>query len=54
VRVELRSPVDAASRLQPVPVDGLPARAATALNENIDRLNALLYGPQEYAMLARR
>jgi len=54
VRVEMRSPVDPAARLQPVPTDGLPPRAAEALNENLDRLNALLYGPQEYALLATR
>jgi O-antigen chain-terminating methyltransferase len=54
VRVELRSPVDAASRLQPIPTDGLPERAARALNENVERLNAFLYGPQEYALIARR
>ena len=54
VRVELRSPVDPAARLQAVPTDGLPPRAAEALNENIERLNGLLYGPQEYALLARR
>jgi len=54
VRVELRSPVDAASRLQPIPTDGLPPRVAEALNENIARLNGLLYGPQEYALVARR
>jgi O-antigen chain-terminating methyltransferase len=54
VRVEMRSPVDAAAQLQPVPLDGLPPRAAQALNENVARLNALLYGPQEYALLARR
>jgi O-antigen chain-terminating methyltransferase len=54
VRVEMRSPVDPAARLQAVPGDGLPPRAALALNENVDRLNALLYGPQEYALLARR
>jgi O-antigen chain-terminating methyltransferase len=54
VRIELRSPVDATSRLQPVPSEGLPLPAARALNENIERLNALLYGPQEYALLARR
>ena len=54
VRVELRSPVDPAARLQAVPADGLPPRAAEALNENIERLNGLLYGPQEYALLARR
>ena len=54
VRVEMRSPVDAATRLQPVPAEGLPAAAAAALNENVSRLNALLYGPQEYALFARR
>lgn len=54
VRVELRSPVDPAARLQAVPAEGLPPRAAEALNENIARLNGLLYGPQEYALLARR
>ena len=54
VRVEMRSPVDAATRLQPVPAEGLPAAAADALNENMARLNALLYGPQEYAVFARR
>ena len=41
VRIELRTPVDAASRLQPVPPEGLPERAAQALNENVERLNAL-------------
>ena len=54
VRVELRSPVDPAGRLQPVPTEGLPARAAEALNENVARLNDLLYAPQEYVLLARR
>jgi O-antigen chain-terminating methyltransferase len=54
VRVELKSPVEASSRLQPVPVEGLPPRAAGILNENLERLNALLYGPQEYALIAAR
>lgn len=54
VRVEYRSPIDAASRLHPIPVDDLPERAARLLNENIERLNGLLYGPQEYVLLARR
>jgi SAM-dependent methyltransferase len=54
VRVELRSPVDAASRLQPIPSDGLPSRAAQALNENVERLNGLLYAPLEYVLVARR
>jgi len=54
VRIEMRSPVDAATRLQAVPPEGLPPLAAQALNENVARLNALLYGPQEYALIARR
>jgi hypothetical protein len=37
-----------------VPGEGLPERAAQSLNENVERLNALLYGPLEYALLARR
>jgi O-antigen chain-terminating methyltransferase len=54
VRVELRSPVDPAATLQPIPTEGLPERAAQALNENVQRLNAFLYGPQDYALIARR
>jgi O-antigen chain-terminating methyltransferase len=54
VRIEMRSPIEPAARLQPVPADGLPAGAAAALNENIQRLNDLLYAPQEYVLLARR
>jgi SAM-dependent methyltransferase len=54
VRVELKSPVEPAAKLQPVPTEGLPARAAEALNENVARLNDLLYAPQEYVLLARR
>jgi O-antigen chain-terminating methyltransferase len=54
VRVELKSPVEASTRLQPVPAEGLPPRTAGILNENLERLNAILYGPQEYALVARR
>lgn len=54
VRVELRSPVEPAAQLQPVPGDGLPEPAARALNENIARLNGLLFGPLEYALIAQR
>jgi O-antigen chain-terminating methyltransferase len=54
VRVELRSPVDPSSRLSPIPTNGLPERAAVALNENVERLNGFLYGPLEYALVARR
>ncbi|HVR70855.1 MAG TPA: methyltransferase domain-containing protein, partial [Vicinamibacteria bacterium] len=54
VRVEWRAPVDPAARLQPIPVAGLPPPAAQALNENVERLNGLVYGPQEYVLLATR
>ena len=54
VQVMMRSPVEAASTLQPVPSADLPPAAAAALNENVERLNALLYGYQEYAVFARR
>jgi SAM-dependent methyltransferase len=54
VRVELRAPVDPSNLLRPVPVEELPAPVAQALNENIARLNRLLYGPQEYVLLATR
>jgi SAM-dependent methyltransferase len=54
VRIELRSPVPGDARLQPVPPEELPHRAAAVLNENVERLNALLYGPLEYALVARR
>lgn len=54
VRVELKSPVEASTRLQPVPAEGLAPRTAGILNENLERLNAILFGPQEYALLARR
>ena len=38
----------------PAPKDVQELAAAAALNENVERLNALLYGPLEYALLARR
>jgi SAM-dependent methyltransferase len=54
VRVEPRSPPAPDARLQAVPPDGLPERTASVLNENVERLNALLYGPPGYALRARR
>src|SRR5262249_39287677 len=54
VRVEMRASIEPAARLQSVPPDGLPEAAARALNENVERLNGLLYGPQEYVLFARR
>jgi O-antigen chain-terminating methyltransferase len=54
VRVEMRTPVEPEAQLQPVPADGLPLPAALVLNENVARLNSLLYGCLEYALVARR
>jgi SAM-dependent methyltransferase len=54
VRVETRAPIPAEGKLKPVPEDGLPADAARALNENVERLNGLLFGPLDYAVIARR
>jgi O-antigen chain-terminating methyltransferase len=54
VRIEMRSPLNASACLQTVPAAGLPEPVAQALNENVQRLNGLLYGPQEYALIARR
>jgi len=52
-RVEVRfmHPVPAAERLQPVGGDDPTAQAAV-WRDNIERLNHILYGPQDYAALA--
>jgi O-antigen chain-terminating methyltransferase len=52
--IELRSPVEPQDKLREIPTEGLPEPAALALNENVQRLNALVYGPREYALVARR
>jgi SAM-dependent methyltransferase len=54
VRIEMRSPVPDAARLRQVPGPGLPRTAVEALNENVARLNALLFAPLDYALVARR
>jgi len=54
VRIEWRSPVDPSSRLTAIPPEALPPLAVQRMNENVERLNALLYAPQEYALVARR
>ena len=51
VELEWRSPPPDAAFLEPVPGDDALARA---VNENIGRLNAVLYGPQDFAIIARR
>ena len=55
VRVELRVAggrrVAAAAE---IPVAGLPGPAVDALNENVARLNEVLFAPREYALIATR
>jgi SAM-dependent methyltransferase len=51
VELEWRSPPPAAALLEQVPGDD---PLAQAVNENIARLNAVLYGPQDFAIIARR
>jgi O-antigen chain-terminating methyltransferase len=53
-RIEPRSPVPEDVRLHPVPGGGMPPPVVKALNENVVRLNALLFAPVDYALLARR
>ncbi|MEO8500085.1 MAG: methyltransferase domain-containing protein, partial [Vicinamibacteria bacterium] len=55
VRVEMLSPVEPLSKLRRLEASSnTPAAVVEAFNENVDRLNGLLYGPLEYALQARR
>jgi SAM-dependent methyltransferase len=51
VELEWRSPPPDAALLEPVPGDDALARA---VNDNLARINAVLYGPQDFAIIARR
>ncbi len=53
-RVEMRSPVPDDVRLALLPSGALPPPATKVLNENVERLNALLFAPLDYALIARR
>jgi O-antigen chain-terminating methyltransferase len=53
-RIEMRSPVAADVRLRLLPSGALPPPATQVLNENVERLNALLFAPLDYALVARR
>jgi len=53
-RIEMRSPVPSDVRLTPLPSGALPPPATQVLNENVERLNALLFAPLDYAVVARR
>ena len=55
VRVEMLSPVEPLSQLRRIDAaPTVPAPLVEAFNENVERLNALLYGSLEYALYARR
>jgi SAM-dependent methyltransferase len=55
VRVEMLSPVEPLSQLRRIEGSAaVPPNLVDAFNENVDRLNALLYGSLEYALHARR
>ena len=46
-----RSPVPADESLEPMPGDD---ELSKRLNANFDRINGLLFGPQDYAIVATR
>lgn len=54
VEIQYLSPVPADQRLSPLAPDGLDETQVSILNRNVDRLNTLLFGYQDYAAIARR
>ena len=54
VRIQMRNPVAEDVRLSLLPGSGLPPPVIKVLNENVARLNALLFAPLDYALIARR
>ena len=54
VQVEMHSPVPEDVRLSLLPSGALAPPATKVLNENAERLNALLFAPLDYAIVARR
>jgi len=53
-RIELRSPVPDDVRLHLLPGGGMPPPVVKVMNENVERLNALLFAPLDYTLVARR
>jgi O-antigen chain-terminating methyltransferase len=53
-RIELRSPVPDDVRLHLLPGGGMPPPVVKVMNENVERLNALLFAPLDYALVATR
>lgn len=55
VLIERSSPVPEGTRLEPVPAQpGAESPEWAMVSRNVERLNKLLYGPQHYAIVARR
>jgi len=54
VRIQMRNPVPEDVRLRLLPGSGLPPPVIQVLNENVERLNTLLFAPLDYALIARR
>ena len=55
VRVDLRMPVPEQIRLEPMPAQArLPKEVREALDRNVEKVNRLVFGPQDYAVIATR
>jgi SAM-dependent methyltransferase len=54
IRIQMRNPVSEDVRLRLLSGSGLPPPVIQVLNENVARLNALLFAPLDYALIARR
>jgi len=58
VKIEFVHPVSEDDKLKPLPLEGIEdpslRRAVEALNANIERLNSLLYGFADYAVVGRK
>ena len=54
VAIEWRSPPPDGEALQGIDVDGGSSDLVGQLNANIERVNAILFGPQDYAIIATR
>lgn len=54
VGIEWRSPPPDGEALRPIDVGGGDPDLVQQLNDNVQRVNAILFGPQDYAILATR
>ena len=54
VEIEYLAPVPEGARLTPLAADGVDPALLADLNRNVERLNELLFGYQDYAAIARR